>query len=97
MEKRDGAFQPIFGELNADVKKICLTQHQIKNFVMKYSVWLRKDKHSTFFLCEVNGHFFVVDVLRLNFNSYRGVYVRHFGRSRIWDAESRRRIVVPEL
>lgn len=56
---KDATFAQMFGELNADVGKLCLTQHQIENFARKHRNWLRTGGYGTFFLFKANGHFFV--------------------------------------
>lgn len=95
MEK-DATFSQMFGELNADVGKLCLTQHQIKNFVKKHRKWLRTDGYATFFLFKSNGNFSVA------FAHFRsgvrlGVSVLQFGDLSVWDAGYRARVVVPQL
>ncbi len=93
---KDATFSQMFGELNSDVSKLCLTQHQIKNFVKKHRGWLRTEGYATFFLFKSNDNFFVAYVLFCSGGSL-SVYVGRFGRSGVWDAGSRRRVVVPQL
>ncbi|MDP2736466.1 MAG: hypothetical protein Q8O59_01620 [bacterium] len=94
--KKDATFSQMFGELNSDVRKLCLTQHQIKNFVKKHRNWLRTDGYATFFLFESNGNFFVAYVY---FRSSGGLFVLvyQFEISYVWNAERRHRVVVPQL
>lgn len=94
--ENDATFSQMFGELNADVKKLCFTQHQIKNFVKKHRKWLRADGYATFFLFESKGNFFVADV-HFDSDVKLDVYVLRLGHSRVWDAENRHRVVVPRL
>lgn len=93
---KDATFSQMFGELNADVRKLCLTQHQIKSFAKKHRGWLRTDGYGTFFLFESEGHFFVADV---GFNSSDDlrVLVDRFEYSDVWSAGLRPRLVVPQL
>lgn len=95
MEK-DATFSQMFGELNADTRKLCLSQSQIKNFVKKYRRRLRMGGYATFFLFESNGNFFVADVSVYSDGS-RSVRVAQFEHSDVWDAGARRRLVVPKL
>ncbi len=93
---KDGIYTQMFGSLSLNVRKLCLTQAQIKGFVKKYRNWLRKDGGSTFFPFESNGEFFVasVDVYsdgRLRVDVYR------FGFGSVWDAEGRYRVVALQL
>ncbi len=37
----DATFSQMFGSLSSDVRKLCLTQAQIKSFVRNYKNWLR--------------------------------------------------------
>ncbi len=92
----DATFAQIFGSLAEDVRKLCLTQAQIKNFVRKHHNWLRTNGYETYFLFESNEQFFIAGVqvysgFRLKVNVYR------FGYSYVWYAKYRRRVVVPQL
>lgn len=93
---KDATFLQMFSELNADVSKLCLTQHQIKNFVKKYRQWLRTEGYGTFFLFESSGVFFVADV-RFDSDGELDVSVNHFEYSHVWYDEYRHRLVVPKL
>lgn len=93
---KDATFVQMFGSISADMRKICLTQAQIKGFVRKYRNWLRTDGYATFFLFESNGHFFVASV-NVNSDGNLKVHVRRFEYSDVWSAEDRRRVVVPQL
>lgn len=97
---KDGAYTQIFGSLSSDMRKLCLTQAQIKNFIKKHRGWLHADGYATFFLFKSNGHFFVASVRtssdgRLDAHVYRFVY--RFEPSHVWIAEYSRRVVVPQL
>jgi len=93
---KDATFSQMFGELSADVRKNCLTQHQIKNFVKKYRSWLRTDGYAAFFLFESKGNVFVADVDFISDGKLK-VNVRKFEDDSVWSAGLRRRIVVPQL
>ncbi len=92
----DATFAQVFGSLAEDVRKLCLTQAQVKNFVRKHYDWLRTNGYETYFLFESNEQFFIAGVqvysgFRLKVNVYR------FGYSYVWYARYRRRVVVPQL
>lgn len=95
MEK-NATFSQMFGSLSADVRKLCFTQAQIKNFVKKHRNWLRTEGYATFFLFESKGNFFVAYVYFYSDDRLR-VGVAQFGHSRVWYAERRHRLVVPQL
>ncbi len=90
---KDATFSQMFRKLNVDARKLCLTQHQIKNFVKKHRNWLRIDGYATFFLFESKGNLFVA---RVSFGSggRLDVHVYRFGSLRVWHAECRHRVVV---
>ncbi|MEA3398833.1 MAG: hypothetical protein U9R06_03795 [Patescibacteria group bacterium] len=91
----DGIYAQIFGSLNSDVSKFCLTQHQIKNFVKKHRSWLLTDGYGTFFLFQSKDNFFVASVWVIP--GGLGVVVDWFGFSDVWLAGDRLRLVVPQL
>ncbi|MBP9802792.1 MAG: hypothetical protein KBD14_00585 [Candidatus Pacebacteria bacterium] len=92
---KNGKFAQIFGSLNSDLDKLCLTQDQILNFIKNHKNWLRKDGYGTFFLFKSGEKFFVafvrVDSLGLS------VCVDRFDRDSVWDAERQSRFVTPQL
>jgi hypothetical protein len=93
----DATFSQMFGSLCSDVRKLCLTPGQIKNFATKYRGWLRTEGYViTFFLFESKGNFFVADVYFVSDDALHGI-VYQFGDGRVWDAEDHRRVVVPQL
>jgi len=59
---RDATFAQMFGSLNSNLNKLCLTQSQILNFIAKHKNWLRSGGYGTFFLFKANGNFFVAFV-----------------------------------
>lgn len=93
---KDATFSQMFGSLSEDVRSLCFTQSQIKNFVKKHRNHLRTDGWGTFFLFESNEQFFVA---RVFVDSSVGLLVLVYGfeNSFIWDGESRDRVVVPQL
>ena len=93
---QDATFSQMFGDLSSDVRRLCLTQHQIKNFVKKHRSWLRTEGYATFFLFESKGHFFVAFVI-FNSTDKLNVDVNRFEYSSVWHAGSRHRLVVPRL
>jgi hypothetical protein len=93
---KNATLAQMFGSLSADVSTLCLTQHQIKNFIRKYRSWLRADGYATLFLFKSNGSFFVARV-NLHSDGRLYVYVYKFDDDHVWDAEDRYRIVAPQL
>ncbi len=92
---KDATFAQMFGSLGTDLDKLCLTQSQIKNFCKKHPQWLRQNGYATFFLFKVEDQFFIACVF-VNSDGL-GVNVRRFEDGCVWDAESQRRVVVPQL
>ena len=92
----NGTYTQIFGSLSRDVEKLCLTQAQIKNFVVKHKQWLRQDGYATFFLFKSKGHFFVANVY-VDSDGELYVFVYRFVDDFAWYAGRRHRIVVPQL
>jgi len=92
---KDATFAQIFGSLGTDLDKLCLTQHQIKNFCKKHSNWLRAGGYATFFLFKAEDQFFVayvsVDSGGLD------VRVSRLERGPVWLAKYAHRVVVPQL
>ncbi len=93
---KDATLAQMFGSLNSDVRKLRLSQAQIKNFVKKYRNWLRADGYETLFLFESNGQLFVARVYVRSDGGLR-VRVSCFGSSRDWYADDRFRVVVLQL
>ncbi|MFA6524567.1 MAG: hypothetical protein WCT38_03615 [Candidatus Paceibacterota bacterium] len=92
---KDATSAQMFGLFGTDLDKLCLTQHQIKNFCKKHSNWLRADGYATLFLFKVRDRFFVADV-RVSFDGLR-VDVDKFKNGYVWSAENAHRVVVPQL
>lgn len=72
-----------------------MTQDQILYFVEKYKDLLRQDGYATFFPFKSNGEVFVANV-RVSSGGLC-VCVRRFSRDRVWGADYRGRVVVPQL
>ena len=92
---KDGTFAQLFGGFGENLDRLCLTQAQIKAFARDQRNWLRSDGYATFFLFKVGSEFFVADVYVYADGLY--VYVHRLSDDLVWDAESRHRIVVPQL
>jgi len=90
---KDATFSQMFRKLNVDARKLCLTQHQIKNFVKKHRNWLRIDGYATFFLFESKGNLFVASVDFYSGDEFH-VDVDQFEDLDVWYAEYRHRVVV---
>lgn len=91
---KDGTFKELFGSISKDTDSMCLTQAQIIAFVKEHKDKLRTEGWATFFLFKVNGEVFVA---RVFLGSDEGPYavVFRFSGDDVWDAEGRRRFVVP--
>lgn len=92
----DAIFIKIFGSLSSDVKALCLTQHQIVDFVINNRKWLQTGGYATFFLFEKNNEFFVASVL-VHSDDRLYVDVYRLEHPFIWLAEYRPRVVVPQI
>lgn len=100
---KDGRFKQFFSStINGsvapdDLRKLCLTQHQIVDFCRNHRGELRTDGFATFFLFEgkKKGEFFVAGV-RFVSDGRLDVDVRRFSDDGVWDAEDRLRVVLPQ-
>lgn len=91
----DGTFVQIFTGITPDLEKLVMTQAQIIYFCEKHRNWLRLKGRATFFLTKVGGKYFVVYVIvRLD---GLAVLVNRLWYDHVWDGESRRRVVYPQL
>jgi hypothetical protein len=93
---KDATFAQMFGSVGTDLNKLCLTQSQILNFIAKHRNWLRTEGYGTFFLFKSGDNFFVARVYFDAAGSLR-VRVGRLGYDCVWDAEHRRRLVLPQL
>ncbi|MDO8590562.1 MAG: hypothetical protein Q7R65_01130 [bacterium] len=93
---KNATFDRIFGGMSDDLDKLVLTQPQIIQFVQKHRKWLRTDGYATLFIFKAGNEFFVA---RVYFRSglQLEVCVNRFSDDYVWDAEGRRRVVVPQL
>lgn len=93
---KDATLARMFGSLGQELDKLCLTQHQILNFISKHRNWLRTEGYATLFLFKSNDQFFVADV-DFNDDGSLEVDVFRLGYSSVWGARYRSRVVVPQL
>lgn len=91
---KSGTFKELFVSISSDLDSMCLTQAQIVEFVRSHKAHLRTDGYATFFLFKVGNEFFVARVF-LGSGSRPGAHVYHFSDDHVWNAEYRRRFVVP--
>ncbi len=92
----DADFATMFGSLNEDTDKLCLTQHQILEFVRSRPDLLTGDGYATFFAFKSKGKLFVVDTGKLG-GGPLGAAISRFGYGSKWPAQHRLRVVVPQL
>lgn len=59
---KDSKFTQLFGGLSLDLNKLCFTESQIVNFVVKYPFWFNDNKGGTFFLLNLFGKYFIASV-----------------------------------
>ena len=93
--KKNGTFADIFGSFGINLRSLCLSQGQIKEFALTHRHLLRQDGYATLFLFEVNGEMFVANVYVGGGKLKAGVL--RFSDSSVWRADDRRRVVVPQL
>ena len=92
---KNATFAQMFGSLGNDLDKLCLTQHQILNFISKNRNQLRSGGNATFFLFKSGENFFVANV-DVNSDGLH-VDVNRFENVGVWDAGRLPRVVVPQL
>jgi hypothetical protein len=103
---KGGTFLQIFSSLFGtspvrqhvhDLRKLCFTQAQIKNFVVKHRNQLRREGYGTFFLFEDgdSGNFFVAYV-SFHSDDELKVYVIRLENGTFWRVGHRHRVVVPQ-
>lgn len=95
-QKTGGTYADIFGSISRDEEKLCLTQDQIINFVIKYPRWIRADGKGTFFMFKSYGAFFVANVCSSLSDEFR-VYVSKPGSNCHWTPEYHNHFVVPQI
>ena len=92
---KNGAFKQMF-DISPDTSKLCLTQAQIKGFVVRHRKWLREDGYATFFLFKSHSEFFFASVgVGSGVSLY--VNVHRFLGDRDWCAERGYRVVILQL
>jgi len=92
---QDANFKKMFGSLNDDLNKLCLTQNQIVKFCEKYPHYLRKGGEETFFLFKETLEYFVAYVLIDPYGL--NIYWINFDYRGPWDAKRSHRLVVPQI
>ena len=92
---QDATFAQMFGSAG-NPQSLCLTQSQIVGFIRKYRNWLRTEGYGTFFLFKSKGELFVADVFFYDRDRLYA-HVFRFERGRVWYAENRHRLVLPQL
>lgn len=99
---KDANFVRMFKSFDIDLDKLCLNQNQIKDFCVENSEWLRKGGYGNFFLFRKDEkkpatpeNLFVAYVGVHGDGLY--VYVNRFEYDLVWNAELRRRVVLPQL
>lgn len=98
----NATFQQIFGDQDADLNQLCLTQDQIATFVENHHDYLHPKGYATFFLFKVKNEegeeeFFVANVSWDDVARRLGVDVCHFSSVSVWGAGIRYRVVFPQL
>jgi hypothetical protein len=91
----DATCAQMFGSFEIGLDKLCMTQHQIKEFCKKHEDWLRTDDYGTFFLFKTGGQFLVAGVFKGP--DGWGVSVFRFKGDDVWFAKGAHRVVVPQL
>lgn len=92
---KDGTFAQIFGGFGENLDRLCLTQSQIICFVKDHYKWLRTDGYGNFFLFKEKGKFFIASISWGG--GGLGVRAHRLSHVSVWEAECRRRFVVPQL
>ena len=89
---QDANVKQMFGSLNDDLDKLCLTQNQITEFCISNQKYLKKDGRSIFFPFKVDGKYYVA---RVHVRSGGlSVGVGRFGFGGVWRAGGAHRVVV---
>ena len=92
----DADFATMFASLDKETDKLCLTQHQILEFVRSRPDLLRTDGYATFFLFKSKGKLVVAHVYRYGDGTF-SVSVYRFDFNLVWYTRYRHRVVVPQL
>ncbi len=94
-QRRNGAFMQLFTSVDVNLDRLCFTQSQIIQFCCDHRDKLRQDGYATFFLFKVGKKYFVACVSVDGSGLY--AYVCRLDDPRVWYAEHRYRVVVPQL
>ena len=92
---KDSTFLQIFGSLELDLYKLCLTQAQIKSFCKKHPQLLRQHGYATIFLFRASDQFFVASVSVIADDMRVGIH--RFGDGSWWSAEYSHRVIALKL
>lgn len=84
-----------FKQLFTDPENQWMTQEEVIQFYTDHTDDLRQDGYGTFFLLKKDTDFFVA-IVDFDGGGRLCVYVYKFSDGRVWDAEGRHRIVVPQ-
>ena len=94
---KNGTFRQIFGGFGVDFNRLCLTQHQVKQFCIEHQDKLRTEGYGTFFLFKnKTGDKFFVAVVLFDDDGRLEVCVYEFSNDFVWDAECQHRFVSPQ-
>ncbi len=93
---KNATFRQMFEGQGVDLDQLCLTPHQIKQFVLTHRDHLHPQGCATFFLFKVGDNFFVARV-RWFVGRRLGVGVNLFSNAYVWGAGRRLRVVLPQL
>jgi hypothetical protein len=95
---RNATFAQMFGELASDLSKLFFSLDQLKMFVDKYPEWLEPTGYGTFFLLEINGHFYVAQVRRKCYGQHeKKLIINDFNWLHVCEVVYPYRLVVPKL
>lgn len=95
---RDGTFRKILRNLSANLDELCLTQHQIKRFIIDQAAdgerWLGNESQPTFFLFRIGREYFVAMISRFR-DARLEARICEYSLEYVWSATFRPRFVVP--
>lgn len=91
----NGNYRKIFGGFGLNLDLLCFTQEQIIAWLEIHQSRLRSDGVSTFFLFKAGDQFFVANVIVHSIGFLVDVF--RFSYKRVWTANHRHRVVVPQL
>jgi hypothetical protein len=93
---QDATFSELFGDCGVEADHLFLTQAQIKQFVKRYTHWLKTGGNGTFFLFKSGDEFFVAAVFLFS-DGRIGVRARRFSLDRVFRSRKHHRLVVPQF